>query len=165
MQWSWGLDPHHDTVTGIPPEKSSPTNIRIGRDQLGAEPDIIQATLNLFADMGVTPAAQSGVGLPMRSEDVTAPVITSIDLNEDLISLQVEDEGGVVAAVEFSLDGETWHPADYEDETSWRIRVRRTRVAESLGYNFSSGKNTVRVRPVDDSCNVGEMKTLTVDLK
>ena len=73
MQWSWGLDPHHDTVTGIPPERSSPTNIRIGTDQMGAEPDIIQATLNLFADMGVQPGATTlspGLVLPVSSDRI-----------------------------------------------------------------------------------------------
>jgi len=28
VQWSWGLDPHRDTETGIPPERANPTNIR-----------------------------------------------------------------------------------------------------------------------------------------
>ena len=41
-QWSWGLDPHHDTETGVPPERANPTNIRVGRDQMGAERDIQQ---------------------------------------------------------------------------------------------------------------------------
>merc|ERR1719320_1060755 len=53
VQWSWGLDPYRDTETGVPPERANPTNIRVGRDQMGAERDIQQATLNLFMDMGV----------------------------------------------------------------------------------------------------------------
>ena len=108
MQWSWGLDPHHDTVTGIPPERASPTNIRIGRDQMGAETDIIQATLNLFADMGVQPGVVGlGPGLfpPVGSDDVTPPEMTRLEVTGDLLWCEVEDVGGQVAAVEFSLDG------------------------------------------------------------
>ena len=134
---------------------------------MGSEPDIIQATLNLFADMGVLPGATAlspGLVLPVTSDDVTAPVITSLELSEDLVICHVEDEGGVVGAVEFSLDGETWHPADYRDESSWTIKLTTTRKAESLGYSFTRGSNTLRVRSVDDSCNVGEIKVLTVTL-
>ena len=53
VQWSWGLDPYRDTETGVPPERANPTNIRVGRDQMGVERDIQQATLNLFMDMEV----------------------------------------------------------------------------------------------------------------
>ena len=167
VQWSWGLDPHHDTVTGIPPEKSSPTNIRVGRDQMGAERDIIQATLNLFADMGVHPAAVAlspGLVAPEMSEDVTAPTITSLTEAEGLIICKAEDVGGLVAAVEFSLDGETWHPAEYRDQATWVIRLVLSRTAESLGYNLKRGDNLVRARGVDDSYNVGEISTLAVTL-
>lgn len=169
VQWSWGLDPHHDTVTGIPPERSSPTNIRVGRDQMGAETDIIQATLNLFADMGVQPGVlrlSPGLVTPLQSQDLTAPELTRLELTGgDLISCQVEDVGGVVAAVEFSLDGgHTWHPADYRDENNWTISVIMTRAAESLGYNFVEGHNVVRARAVDDSYNVGPTRMLELTL-
>ena len=168
VQWSWGLDPHHDTVTGIPPERASPTNIRLGRDQMGAETDIVQATLNLFADMGVQPGvAGLGPGLvaPVGSEDVTPPEMTGLEVRGDLISCQVEDVGGLVAAVEFSLDGgQTWHPADYRDEQNWTIRIVRSRTAESLGYNFQQGNNVVSARAVDDSYNVGPIRMLEVTL-
>ena len=168
MQWSWGLDPHHDTVTGIPPERSSPTNIRIGTDQMGAEPDIIQATLNLFADMGVQPgvlALSPGLITPAGSDDVTAPEVRRLELAEDLILCQVEDVGGVVAALEFSLDGgHTWHPADYRDENNWTITILKTRAAESLGYNFAEGNNVVRARAVDDGYNVGTARILELTL-
>ena len=33
---------NRDTETGIPPERANPTNIRVGVDQMGTEPDIIQ---------------------------------------------------------------------------------------------------------------------------
>ena len=169
MQWSWGLDPHHDTVTGIPPERASPTNIRIGRDQMGAETDIIQATLNLFADMGIQPGVVAlGPGLfpPVGSDDVTPPEVTRLEVTGgDLLWCEVEDVGGQVAAVEFSLDGgQTWHPADYRDQQTWTITIIRSRTAESLGYHFVGGNNVVRARAVDDSYNVGAIKMLEFTL-
>ena len=135
---------------------------------MGAETDIIQATLNLFADMTVQPGVlHLGPGLiaPLQSEDVTAPELTGLEVSDDLIVCQVEDTGGVVAAVEFSLDGgHTWHPADYRDENTWTIAIIRTRTAESLGYHFVEGNNVVRVRAVDDSYNVGNTRMVELTL-
>ena len=82
VQWSWGLDPVRDGETGIPPERASPTNIRLGRDQAGPEPDVRQATLNLFCDMGVMPGAEGleeGLTLPRPSEDGAPPTVTMED--------------------------------------------------------------------------------------
>ena len=78
VQWSWGLDPHHDTVTGIPPDKANPTNIRLGVDQMGPEPDIQQATLNMFCDMGVKVGVTSlspGLTMPEPSTDTSPPEV------------------------------------------------------------------------------------------
>jgi hypothetical protein len=35
VQWSWGLDPHHDTETGVPPERANGNSIRVGVDLKG----------------------------------------------------------------------------------------------------------------------------------
>ena len=30
MQWAWGLDAHHDTETGVPPERVNENTTRVG---------------------------------------------------------------------------------------------------------------------------------------
>ena len=72
VQWSWGLDPHHDTETGVPPERAQSTNIRIGEDLKGPVPAIRQATVNLFADMGVQPVMGSGASGPSPAPAASA---------------------------------------------------------------------------------------------
>ena len=53
-----GPRPNHDTETGIPPERATGSNIRIGVDLKGPVRAIQQATMNLFADMGVQPTTR-----------------------------------------------------------------------------------------------------------
>ena len=56
VQWSWGLDAVHD------------------RDPSTEDPRMQQATVNLFADMGVQPTTlQLGLVQVSASTDVTAP--------------------------------------------------------------------------------------------
>ncbi len=81
-----------------------------------------QATVNLFADMGVQPATlQSGLVAATASTDTTAPTatITSPASGATVatgtpvtISGTATDSGGRVGGVEVSTDGgATWHPA------------------------------------------------------
>src|SRR4029077_5228237 len=59
IQWPWGLDEQHD--------HAGPT----------ADANMQQATVNLFADMGVQPASlQSGLVAVTASTDTTAPTAT-----------------------------------------------------------------------------------------
>ena len=59
VQWSWGLDSNHDNGSA-----AADTRMR-------------QATVNLFADMGVQPASlQAGLAPATKSTDVTAPAST-----------------------------------------------------------------------------------------
>ena len=58
-QWSWGLDSNHDRGSGA------------------ASVPMKQATVNLFADMGVQPATlQAGLVAATASTDTTAPTTT-----------------------------------------------------------------------------------------
>jgi hypothetical protein len=152
VQWSWGLDAHHDTETGVPPERAQATNIRIGEDLKGPVAAIRQATVNLFADMGVQPATlQPGLVAATASTDRVAPTSRVEDVPRALadgafeVSGTATDAGGgVVAGVEVSIDeGRTWHPA--EGTSRWRYRWTAT----------SGGKpGVVRSRAVDDSGNL-----------
>jgi hypothetical protein len=147
VQWSWGLDANHYGSGAA------------------SDPDMQQATVNLFADMGVQPATlQSGLLPASASTDVTPPksTITAPASGSSVIAgstvtisgTATDSGGGVVGAVEVSVDGgNTWHPAAGR---------------ESWSYTFtagSSGTLTVRSRAVDDSGNLevpGPGITLTV---
>eukprot|EP00438_Fugacium_kawagutii_P001343 Skav226327 [mRNA] locus=scaffold3301:697255:705085:- [translate_table: standard] len=79
VQWSWGLDNFHDAVTGMNNMWESEYNTRIGVDPSGPDPVVQQATLNLFADMGVqAPILGAGMVRPSGSTDKDAPVVSSV---------------------------------------------------------------------------------------
>ncbi|WBB69600.1 DUF4082 domain-containing protein [Micromonospora sp. WMMD812] len=136
VQWAWGLDPVHDGI-------SSPADIRMQ-----------QATVNLFADMGVQPATRMpGLAAAAKSTDtqaptavVTTPAAGSTVTNGALVTLQgtaTDAGGGRVAGVEVSTDaGETWHPAN--GTLSWSYSF----------YASGAGTQVVRVRAMDDSANI-----------
>ena len=95
VQWSWGLDSNHDG--------SGPS----------ADVNMQQATVNLFADMGVQPATlQSGLSFATKSGDTTPPSST-ITAPANGTSVQAgsvvpvtgtaaDSGGGIVAGVEVS---------------------------------------------------------------
>lgn len=107
VQWSWGLDANHDASTSPAP---------------AVDVNMQQATVNLFADMGIQPGSlQAGLLLASKSTDTTPPVSTiTSPANGATLQLGVPvtltgtatDSGGVVGAVEVSVDGgTTWHLA------------------------------------------------------
>ena len=124
VQWSWGLDSDHDGGDGL------------------ADPDVNmqQATVNLFADMGVQPATlQSGLVAATASTDHTPPtsVITSPTAGAALqcgtpvtiTGTATDAGGGVVAGVEVSVDGgQTWHPAQGRANWSYTWTTGGARV-------------------------------------
>ena len=137
-QWAWGLDANHDRST-----LGSTTNAAMQ-----------QATVNLFADMGVQPATlRSGLVSATPSIDASAPSSTIASPAKGAIvapgsavtisGTAADTGGGVVAAVEVSVDGgATWHPAS-------------GREAWSYGWTASgSGSITIKSRAVDDSGNI-----------
>ncbi|MFN0118304.1 MAG: N,N-dimethylformamidase beta subunit family domain-containing protein, partial [Elusimicrobiota bacterium] len=136
MQWQWGLDSTHDEGSGLP-----------------AVPAIKQATVNLFADMGIQPAnLQSGLIAASPSTDITAPTSTiTFPLNGAvvnngtplIISGTASDIGGRVGAIEISFNnGLRWHP---------------TQGREQWTYNWTpniAGTVTIKCRAIDDSLNI-----------
>ncbi len=139
MQWSWGLETEHDR--GAYPRTD--------------DPRMQQATVNLFADMGVQPQTlEAGRVAASESTDHTPPVATietpangsQVESGEEMtIEGSATDVGGQVAGVEVSLDGgETWTPA--EGRGSWK-------------YKWTPGATgTVQIvaRATDDSANLEE---------
>ena len=148
VYWSWGLDDNHDL-------EATPV-----------DPNVQQAMVNLFADMGVQPdTLVSSLVLASQSTDHTAPTstITTPGASATLpayspitITGTASDTGGgIVAAVEVSTDaGATWHRANgFENWTySW------TPIA--------GGTYRIESRAVDDSVNIetaGAGVTVTVN--
>ena len=135
VRWSWGLDSNHDN-------DAVPTDVRMQ-----------QATVNLFADMGVQPGSiQSGLVHATKSTDTTAPtsIIVSpssgstVTLGSPVtISGSATDfGGGIVGGVEISTDnGQTWHPASGRE--SWSYSWTPT----------TAGATSIQARATDDSLN------------
>ncbi len=122
-----------------------------------------QATVNLFADMGVQPTSlQSGLVAATASTDTTAPTATitspaagaTVSNGKPMtISGTASDTGGQVGGVEVSTDGGlTWHPA--VGRTSWTYAWLPTVV----------GSTSLRARAVDDSANLGTAAQGTVNV-
>ena len=145
-QWSWGLDAIHD-IAGTPVDSR-----------------MQQATVNLFADMGVQPATlQAGLVAATQSTDVTPPTSsistplagTALTCAPFTVMGTATDAGGKPAGVEYSTDGgTTWHIAD--GSANWSATFIPT----------SPGPLTIRSRAVDDSgrieTNPGPGITITV---
>ncbi|MFI5896533.1 DUF4082 domain-containing protein [Actinoplanes sp. NPDC051513] len=139
IQWGWGLDEVHDSQS-VP---------------LPADENIQQATVNLFADMGVQPATlMSTLAAANASTDVQAPTATittpaagasAVNGNQVTVTGTATDlGGGKVAGVEVSTDGgTTWHPAT--GTTSWSYTL----------YAAGLGSQTLVARAADDSANLG----------
>jgi len=142
VQWSWGLDGSH---------WGGSTTI---------SPEIQQATVNLFADMGAQPGTlQSGLTAASESSDLTAPNASitspasgatfSSGANITFSGSATDIGGGVIAAVEISTNGgNTWSQATFNAAAS----------TVSWTYSWtanSDGTYNVKVRGVDDSGNIG----------
>ena len=137
-RWAWGLDANHDL------------------DWMGSTTDVRmqQATVNLFADMGVQPATrQPGLVPATASTDQSAPNSTftapsagaSVTTGTFVTITGTAGDigGGVVGGVEISTDGgTTWHPAIGRE--SWSYSWQPTTL----------GSTIIKSRAVDDSGNL-----------
>ncbi len=137
IQWSWGLDSNHD-------RSGTPIDERIQ-----------QATVNLFADMGVQPASlQAPLTAATASSDSSAPTVSisapadsaSLPLNQAVVisGTATDAGGGKVGVVEVSTDnGATWHRASGRE--NWTYSWTPT----------TSAVVTLKARATDDSLNIG----------
>ncbi len=133
VQWGFGLDSWN------PGDNAADRNMQ-------------QATVNLFADMGLQPATRlATLVAAAKTTDTAAPTSTIgsapasvADGAQVTLSGTASDTGGVVAGVEVSTDnGSTWHPAT--GTTSWT-------------YSWTAHgtpSTTIKVRATDDSGNTG----------
>jgi fibronectin type 3 domain-containing protein len=144
VQWSWGLDNTNAWNGSTTDPSENPP-----------DPNMEQATVNLFADMGAQPATlQSGLVGATESTDTVPPTATVASpspgqtfRNGEMVTVSgtaTDGGGGVVAAVEVSTDGgKSWHPAG--GTSSW-----------TYSWNVEGANSTtIKARAVDDSANIG----------
>jgi len=156
VQWAWGLDNFHDSVTGMNNMWESEYNTRIGADPSGPDSVVQQATLNLFADMGVqAPILGAGMVRPSASTDNEAPAISSVSMMacsgpRKHFVVRATDSAGEVAAVEWSSDGRRWHPMKRQlrEPDQWSM--------ETPMPAYQQGEVELWFRAVDDSLNIGK---------
>lgn len=136
VYWVWGLDANHDL---------EPTP---------ADPNVQQAMVNLFADMGVQPTTlMASLQVAQQTTDTQAPVSTIANpvasgsytaAQAITISGTATDfGGGIVAVVEVSTDGgNRWHRATGFDSWSY------------AWVPLAGGTYNIKTRAVDDSVNL-----------
>ncbi|MCU1224398.1 MAG: hypothetical protein JWQ42_2491 [Edaphobacter sp.] len=156
VNYSWALNSNHDNPFNNPDNPSGFTNP-------DPDPNMQQATVNLFADMGVQPATlQPGMVPATASTDTSLPTSTIVTPSNGsnitvgsvvTVSGTASDVGGVVAGVEFSGDGgATWHPAAGRANWSYAWTPNAT------------GSITLMSRAVDDSGNLETPSGVTVNV-
>jgi YVTN family beta-propeller protein len=143
VYWSWGL-----ADQGVGAEASA----------LPPDPNVQQAMVNLFADMGVQlETLQASLQIATASTDHTPPTSTISNVSTTspvegqsvtVTGTATDAGGGVIAAVDVSTDGgKTWHPATSPVGDA----------SENWSYTFAApapGTFTIESRAVDDSLNV-----------
>lgn len=136
--FTWALDEHHD----------------VGRwgDTYAPDPNIQQAMINMFGEMGVQPATlQSSLVPGFASTDLVAPgtmpsrldvLVAGQDLTFSLAGTASDQGGGVVAGVETSFDGgASWRPVS--GKSTWAYTYTATTPSD------------ISIRAIDDSVNIG----------
>ncbi len=134
--WSWGLNADHEGP-------ATPT-----------DPNVQQAMVNMFADMGIQPTTlDASLVLATQSTDNLKPTstITSPTLGGSFLEGQhvtvtgtaMDFGGGIIAGVEVSTDGgQHWFKATGRENWSYNWVVQ------------ASGTYTIMSRAVDDSVNL-----------
>ncbi len=160
VQWAWGLDGNHDRGTST------------------EDPNIQQATVNLFADMGVQSASlQSNLTVATASTDTIAPVSTitspldgaTVNGLVTVLGTAADTGGGVVGAVEVSVDGGiTWQAAAGRENWSYSwtpstlgsVNIKSRAVDDSGNIETPSAGITVTVEPRTCPCSIWNDSTL-----
>jgi hypothetical protein len=142
VYWSFGLSDQHDTYQFATP---------------AVDPNVQQAMVNEFADMGVQPQTlQASLTIAAESTDHTAPTSTITNVSSltptegqtVTVSGTATDVGGVIGGVMVSTDGgDTWHPANSGVGAS----------SVTWTYSFAAGTagpHTLETKAIDSSVNV-----------
>lgn len=144
VQWSWGLDDQHD-------RGSDPVSVAMQ-----------QATINLFADMGVQPQTiQPELAIATESADSEAPTVQitapaeagSVSSGSEVVITGTATDANIVAGVEVSVNGgATWQRAT--GNTSWTFSW----------VPANQGAATIRARSFDDSGNISTIAITNVNV-
>ncbi|MCF0074114.1 DUF4082 domain-containing protein [Dyadobacter sp. CY261] len=144
VQWTWGLDDQHD-------RGNEPVNLAMQ-----------QATINLFADMGVQPETiQNNLSIASASTDAEAPTVQitapaeadNVPAGSEVIITGIATDTNPIAGVEVSVDG----------GAVWR----RASVTVTNNWTFSwvpanQGAAAIRARSFDDSGNISAVSITNV---
>ncbi|TWG92922.1 CshA-type fibril repeat protein [Mesorhizobium sp. J18] len=147
--WSWGLDSNHQGP-------ATPT-----------DPNVQQAMVNMFADMGIQPTTlDASLILATQSTDsskptstITTPIVGASFVEGQRVTVTGTAQdfgGGRVAGIEISVDGgQSWWKATGRENWSYSWNVQ------------ASGTYTIMSRAVDDSLNLetpaaGKQVTVTL---
>ncbi|MBW9113777.1 DUF4082 domain-containing protein [Rhizobium cauense] len=134
--WSWGLNDQHEGP-------ATPT-----------DPNVQQAMVNMFADMGIQPTTlDASLILATQSTDtlkptstITSPVIGASFVEGQRVTITGTAQdfgGGIIAGIEISTDGgQHWFKATGRENWSYSWNVQ------------ASGTYTIMSRAVDDSVNM-----------
>ena len=151
VQWAWGIDDTNGWNAAGPPSGATP------------DPNMQQATVNLFADMGIQPTTLiSGLVPAAQSTDTTRPAstITSpsaganvADASQVTISGTASDSGGgVVAGVEISTDGgNTWHPTSLTSQAQQTVNWTYAWTAHGDPFDDDRDASSRRQRQYRDA--------------
>ena len=135
VQWAWGLD--DSNPNGTPANKT-----------------MRQATVNLFADMGVQPATlRDDLSPATASTDTQAPVASITD-----VPSTVNDGQQVTIAARRPTVAAAWSAAWRSPLTAARRGIRRRvgrRAGPTRGVAHGNPSATVKARATDDSGNLG----------
>eukprot|EP01063_Lacrimia_lanifica_P016020 TRINITY_DN22647_c0_g1_i1.p1 TRINITY_DN22647_c0_g1~~TRINITY_DN22647_c0_g1_i1.p1 ORF type:complete len:779 (+),score=219.29 TRINITY_DN22647_c0_g1_i1:78-2414(+) len=174
IQWMWGLDPVHDSQTGLPTDAENAYSTRIGYDVSAPEPAVQQATVNMFADMGVRPATPDphivlDAAAAMAAEDAQRrrhpPSCTVASAAFDAVARTWNvtgqaavhpDTSGVIGGVEVSASGfQRWHPVGTRlarPSVEWTAAIAAPYVEGRVG--------AFACRATDDALYTGPVHTL-----
>lgn len=134
--WSWGLNDQHEGAT-------TPT-----------DPNVQQAMVNMFADMGIQPTTlDASLILATQSTDtlkptstISSPVVGASFVEGQHVTITGTAQdfgGGIIAGIEVSTDGgQHWFKATGRENWSYSWNVQ------------ASGTYTIMSRAVDDSVNL-----------
>jgi len=168
VQWSWGLDGHHDLVTGLDLKMGQNCyTLRVSKDQFvgNGNRDIQQATMNVLSDMDVVPMTPqlelvpSDASSDSEAPSLEGPIVAEFDAanHELILSGKVVDHGGgVAAAVEIFWMG-AWHPA-----STLALRTG-TWTYKVPAQTAKSPKIDLRI--ADDSGNIAVFQNLLPNLQ
>ena len=136
VQWSWGLDSHHERGSDAPSLVMQQATVNLFADMGGIQPLTLQAGLVLTTSTTDTVKPTSAITNPTNNSGVPANTFVTV-------SGTASDVGGAVGAVEFSADGgATWQPATGRENWTFSWQTGTARTATLLS------------RAVDDSGNL-----------